>query len=194
MVQLAALAANGGRRDGAEHLLVSRRFGGPCDPGDCRPRQREHLRPAKRRVDPSSTGLVRRAVAQPSRGLAVSALSLPSRRTRANPRRTTDEQPCQASAHARPEPSWFPPWNPERRSQAIVAFLGTGMDDPPTAALCVQALAGARRSAAILHARHDPSRTGSPLRSGSPASKRTPLPWPRWKSPSSARKSAAVLR
>jgi len=32
MVQLAALAANGGRRDGAEHLLVSRRFGGTCDP------------------------------------------------------------------------------------------------------------------------------------------------------------------
>jgi hypothetical protein len=48
------------------------------------------------------------------------------------------------------------PGTPERRSQAIVAFLGTGMDDPPTAALCVQALAGARRSAAILHARHEP--------------------------------------
>jgi hypothetical protein len=37
----------------------------------------------------------------------------------------------------------------ERRSRAIIAFLGAGMDDRPSQALCVRALADARRSLAV---------------------------------------------
>jgi hypothetical protein len=37
----------------------------------------------------------------------------------------------------------------DRRSRAIIAFLGAGMHDRPSPALCVRALAEARRSVAV---------------------------------------------
>jgi hypothetical protein len=44
----------------------------------------------------------------------------------------------------------------ERRSQAIMAFLGAGLHQPPSLALAVTALADARRTVASLWSRGEP--------------------------------------
>jgi hypothetical protein len=59
------------------------------------------------------------------------------------------DMPEQDHRYARPETE-------ERRSQAIVAFLGAGLHAPPPTALMVEALANARRSIAASRSRGEP--------------------------------------
>jgi hypothetical protein len=48
------------------------------------------------------------------------------------------------------------PGGEERRSEVIMAFLGAGLNDRPSRALMLSALAGARRTIALLQARREP--------------------------------------
>jgi hypothetical protein len=82
----------------------------------------------------------------------------------------------------------------ERRRQAIIAFLGTGMHDALTPALVVQKLADARRSVAACRARNESIATWLAGEIRFPGIKETPLRWPPWNSPSTARQLHSPAR